>query len=107
MGVSFMTTFHFAFDDLTAFKKSLYCLVPSIVRFGLLIVLRQACETGCESDGTSAANALRTFCGAVGARSGWLVDGLLQTPFADAFALRNERSSRKKIWRFLPQRSVR
>ena len=102
-----MTTFHVAFERLTAFTKSLYCLVPSIVRFGLLIVFRQACETGCESDGTSAANALRVFCGAVGARSGWPVCGLSQTPFADALALRNERSSRKKSSRFLPQRTVR
>src|SRR5262245_57276863 len=102
-----MTTFHLASDDLTALMKPLSCFWPRNVRFGLFIVSRHCCETGLASDGTSTENAFRTFCGAVGARSGWPVDGLSQTWFAEALALRKERSSRKKISRFLPHRSVR
>src|SRR2546423_10886854 len=102
-----MTTFHFAVEDLTAFRKVLSCSWPSIVRWGLLMASRHACDTGCDSDGVIAAKLLRVLCGAVGARSADPgVDGLSQTPFADALALRNERSSRKNSSRFLPQRSV-
>src|SRR5262249_15618140 len=103
-----MTTFHLAVDDFTALRKVFSWFWPSIVRFGLLIASRHACETGLASEGTSAEKTLRTLCGAVGARSGSPgVDGLSQTPLAEALALRNERSSRKKSSRFLPQRSVR
>src|SRR3954451_7855984 len=102
-----MTTFHVAFEASTALVKAASCFCPSIVRFGLLIVSRHDCETGWDSDGTRAANTFRTLCGAVGARSGWPVSGLSHAWFAEALALRKERSSRKNSSRFLPQRSVR
>ena len=92
-------TFQVAFDALIAFVNAAYWRAPSIVRDGSLIAARQAGGTGFLRPGASAANASRTACGAVGARSP------LQTVVA--FALRNERSSRKKSSRFLPQRNVR
>ena len=102
-----MTTFHFAFEVSTARRKRLRCALPRKVRLGLLSLSLQACETGWESEGMTAANTLRVLCGAVGARSGWPVSGLSQMPPADALALRKERSSRKNISRFLPQRKLR
>ena len=104
-----MTTFQVAFEALIAVHEALRAgALPSIVRFGSLIASRQACgDRVARATGSSAANALRVRCGAVGARSGAPVAGLSQTPFAEALALRNERSSRKKISRFLPQRKLR
>ena len=102
-----MTTFHVAFERLTSLTNRLSCACRGRFGLGLLILSLQACETGWAREGTSAAKALRMFCGAVGARSGWPVSGLSQTWLADALPLRNERSSRKKSWRFLPQRTVR
>ena len=104
-----MTTFQRAFERLDVVQEA-RCTArwPSMVRFGLLIASLQAWDTGCVSDGISARRALRVLAGAVGARSGWPgVSGLSQTPFAEALALRNDRSSRKKSSRFLPQRTVR
>src|SRR6185295_13696565 len=102
-----MTTFQFAVEPLTASRNRVSCAPPRNVWFRLLIASLQVCETGLERDGTIAEKKLRVLCGAVGARSGWPVSGLSHLWFADAFALRNERSSRKKISRFLPQRKLR
>src|SRR5436190_8303105 len=102
-----MTTFHFAFDALTSCRNRFSCALPRKVLFGLLIASLHCWETGWLSEGMRKANRARVAGGAVGARSGWPVWGLSQTPFADAFALRNERSSRKNTCRFLPQRKVR
>ena len=63
------------------------------------MAVRQAGATGLASEGTSAANAVRTAGGAVGARS------FPQTVLT--FADRNERSSRKKSSRCLPHLNVR
>ena len=65
------------------------------------------CETGFASEGMNGANAFRVDCGAVGARSGSSVPGMSHAPPKSAFAERNERWSRKKSSRFLPQRKVR
>ena len=78
--------------------KAAYCAAPSIVRAGSFSAARQAGGTGFRSPGARSANASRTACGAVGARSP------PHTPFA--LALRNERSSRKKSSRCLPQRNA-
>ena len=102
-----MTTFHWAFESSTAFRKRWSCGLPRKVRWGLLILFLHACETGWASDGIRTANRLRVVWGAVGARSGSPVEGLSQTPLSEAFAARKERSSRKKSSRFLPQRKVR
>src|SRR5438477_5659651 len=104
-----MTTFHFAVEALTWSMKRLSCGLPRKVRFGSLILFLQAWETGVLRPvaGSTAPKAFRTFCGAVGARSGWPVLGLSQTWFAEALALLKERSSRKNTWRFLPQRKLR
>src|SRR5215210_3245572 len=102
-----MITFHFAVDACTSLRKLLSCAWPSIVRLGSLIVSRHCCDTGLASDGISSAKTLRVDWGAVGARSGAPVLGLLHVPPADALALRNERSSRKNISRFWPQRKLR
>src|SRR3954447_22789334 len=107
MGVSFMTTFHFAVEFSTFARNRLTCAPPRKLRLRLLILSLQACETGSAGDGTTAENVLRVLCGAVGAKSGWPVSGLSQTWLADALPLRNERSSRKNTWRFFPQRTVR
>src|SRR4051812_38243770 len=107
MGVSFMMILNFAVDAFTAFVKRVYWAAPSIVVFGLWIASRHAGDTGCASDGVTIANVLRTRCGAVGARSGLPVSGLLHTPVALAFGDRNERSSRKNTSAFLPHRKVR
>src|SRR4051794_14116034 len=102
-----MTTFHFAFEIFTAWRNRLYCDCPSMVLLGLLIASLHCWETGELNEGMRRANRLRVLCGAVGARSGLPVWGLSQTWLAEALALRKERSSRKKSWRFLPQRNVR
>src|SRR5436190_22182453 len=102
-----MTTFHRALDDSTSWRNWWSCAWPSIVRLGLSILRLQAGDTGSLSDGISALKTLRLLCGAVGAGSGWPVSGLSQVPLAEAFALRNERSSRKNSSRFLHQRAVR
>src|SRR5947199_925663 len=77
---------------------------PSIVRLGSLMALRHAWLTGWDSDGVIAAKTLRTFDGAVGARSGAPVCGLSHVWMVGlpALALRKERSSSRKISRFLP-----
>src|SRR6476619_3781223 len=102
-----MTTFHLAFELSTARRKRWSCALPRKVRWGLLILFLQAWETGWAREGMTAANRARVADGAVGARSGSPVAGLSQTPLSEAFALRNERSSRKKSSRFLPHRKVR
>src|SRR5881394_428967 len=107
MRVSFMTTFHRALDDSTSCRNRWSCALPSIVRLGLSILRLHAGATGSLSDGISALKTLRLLSGAVGARSGWPVSGLSQVPLAEAFALLNERSSRKKSSRFFPHLNVR
>src|SRR3954468_9430862 len=102
-----MMILNFAFEPFSRFSKSLSWSAPRNVRLGSRIVSRQACDTGFDSDGVIAENTLRTRCGAVGARSGAFVSGLLHTPFVTALAERNERSSRKKTSAFLPQRKLR
>ena len=92
-------TFQVAFDALIAFVNAAYWRAPSIVRDGSSIAAMQAGATGFRSPGASVANASRTAWGAVGARS--------PLHAAVAFALRNERSSRKKSSRCFPQRNVR
>src|SRR2546421_1671373 len=99
-------TLKVAFDLSMSPMKRWNCAFPSMVRLGSLILSLQACETGCENDGMTSAKVLRLDCGRVGARSGLWVCGLSQVCLAEAFALRNERSSRRKSCRFLPQRSV-
>src|SRR4029079_10036293 len=99
IGTSLTITFQVAVDALIAFVNAAYWREPSIVRVGSASASRQGCGTAVASDGTSAAKAFRTACGAVGARS------FLQ--IARTFAERNERSSRKKSSRFLPQRKLR
>src|SRR5437588_367205 len=76
---------------------------------GPVVTSRMPLFVGPPCEGAKKANALRTLWGAVGAKSGALVDGLLQVPMVGlpAFALRNERSSRKNSSRFLPQRKGR
>ena len=101
-----MTTFHFAFDDLTAFRKSLYCLVPSIVRVRVVDRVEAGLRDGLRERRDERREPLRRLRRG-GREVGLAGAGLSQAPFADALALRNERSSRKKSSRFLPQRSVR
>src|SRR5215213_10050801 len=100
-----MTTLNFAFDAFTALVKRVYWSCPSSVWFGLLIASRHDCDTGWASDGVTIANTFRTRCGAVGARSGAFVSGLMHE--SSAFAVRNERSSRKKTSAFLPHLKLR
>src|SRR4030088_641122 len=104
-----MITLNVAVERLIAALNRASWLRPSIVRFGSLIALRQAALTGWDNDGEIAANADLTSGGAVGARSGAPLDGLSQawTVGLPALALRNERSSRRKSSRFLPQRTER
>src|SRR4051812_31921244 len=102
-----MTILNVAFDRRTARTKALNWRAPSIVRCGERIASRHACATGCASDGMTSAKSARWDGGAVGARSGWPVAGLLQTPAALALADRNERSSRKKSSAARPQRKRR
>src|SRR4051812_23271475 len=96
-----------AFEFEMSWTKRLSWRGPGIGREGSLMVSRHACETGAANDGMTAANCWRTAVGSVGARSGWPVCGLSQTPPALALAERNDRSSRKNSSRFLPQRRVR
>src|SRR4051795_11602718 len=107
MGSSFTTTLKRAVDRLIAFSKAASWRFPRYVRFGSLIAAVHAGGTGWDSDGVTVENSVRVVCGAVGARSGLPVCGLSQAWFASAFALLNERSSRKNIWRFLPHRKER
>src|SRR4051812_8168285 len=100
-----MITFHFAVEAFTSARNFWYWAEPSIVLSGLLIRSRQACGGGAESAGANEEKVFRVDCGAVGAKSG--APPLSQAPLSSASALRNERSSRKKTWRFLPQRNVR
>src|SRR2546430_15976906 len=102
-----MITLNAAFELLTAVSNLPSWREPSIVRFESLMAFRQAGDTGAASDGAIGVKALRTSCGAVGAKSGLLVIGLLHVLIVGlpAFALRNERSSRKNSSRFLPQRN--
>src|SRR3954469_154028 len=101
-----MMILNVASDFFSALVKRAYWLAPSIDRSALRIVSRHCGDTGFASDGISSANVLRLLCGAVGARSGWPVSGLLQTPLALALGDRNERSSRKKTSAFLPHLNV-
>ena len=101
-------TLKVASEDLIAFLNVFSCFEPSIVRFGSLIAARHSGGTGLASGGATAEKTLRVLCGAVGARSGSpLPAGLSQAPPKSALELRNERSSRKKTSRFLPQRCER
>src|SRR4051795_11400672 len=100
-----MMILNLAVDAFTAFVKRVYWAEPSIVVFGLWIASRHACGTGRASDGVTIANVLRTRCGAVGARSGAFVSGLMQA--SSALGDRNERSSRKKTSAFLPHLKLR
>src|SRR3954462_10532004 len=102
-----MMILNLAVDAFTAFVKRVYWAAPSIVEFGLWIASRHACEPGRDSDGVTIAKVSRTRCGAVGARSGAFVSGLLHTPPASAFDDRNERSSRKKTSAFAPHLKLR
>src|SRR5215212_2816567 len=102
-----MITLKRAVERETAFSNAASCRLPRKVRFGSLIAAVHAGETGCDSDGVTAENSVRVDCGAVGARSGRPVCGLSHTWLASAFALRNERWSRKNASRFLPQRKDR
>src|SRR4051794_37699539 len=102
-----MTTLKRAVERETALLNAASCRFPRKVRFGSLIAAVHAGETGCDSDGVTVENSVRVDCGAVGAISGLPVCGLSHTWLASAFALRNERSSRKKTSRFLPQRNER
>src|SRR4051812_6321220 len=102
-----MTILNLAVDFFTASVKRLYCADPRNVLFGSRIASRQACDTGFENEGTSNAKKLRMRCGAVGARSGAFVSGLLQTVVALTFWSRKDRSSRKNTSAFLPQRKLR
>src|SRR5215213_9685594 len=103
-----MITLNVADERWTSRLNAASWVLPRNVRFGSLIRSLHACGAGWASDGTSAENTLRVYCGAVGARSGEPDPaGLSQVPPADAFASRNERSSRKNTSRFLPQRNFR
>src|ERR687897_199238 len=102
-----MITFQRALELSTSRTKRLSWRWPRNGRLGSLIVRLHSCETGWSSEGISAENRFRVDVGAVGARSGAPVDGLSQVPLKLALAARNERSSRKKISRFLPQRNFR
>src|SRR5205085_853634 len=104
-----MITLKVAVERLIAVWNILSWREPSIVRLGSLIVSRHGCATGAVNDGATAANSARTDPGAVGARSGLPVCGLSQVWIVGlpALALRNERSSSRKISRFLPQRNER
>src|SRR3954452_21574000 len=102
-----MMILNFAFDAFTAFVKRVNCAEPSIVVFGLWIASRHCCETGRASGGVTIANVSPTRCGAVGARSGAFVSGLLHTPPALALGDRNERSSRKNSSAFEPHLKLR
>src|SRR4051794_16310874 len=102
-----MMTFQVAFEALIALVKRAYWRAPSIVRLGSLIASLHCWDTGCLNDGTRSEKSVRWAVGAVGARSGWPVSGLSHVWLADAFALRNERSSSMKTSRLRPQRNVR
>src|SRR4051794_39966259 len=102
-----MTTLNREVECETARSNAASWRLPRKVRSGLLILSLHALETGWDSDGVTSENSVRVDCGAVGARSGLCVCGLSHTCPSSALALRNERSSRKKTWRFLPQRKER
>src|SRR3954451_13933996 len=104
-----MITLKVAFEALIAARKCLRWAEPSIVRLDDRIGLRHAFDTGPRSDGTTKPTCARCAVGGVGARSGSFVCGLSQVwMFGEpAFLERNERSSRKKTSRFLPQRKER
>src|SRR5918999_5835582 len=100
-----MMIFQVAVERATARVTRLNWPAPSMLRSGLLIAARQAGGTGWASEGEMRANVLRIRCGAVGAKSGRPVCGLLHTPVELAFASRNERWSRKNSSTFRPQRT--
>src|SRR3954453_14026408 len=102
-----MTTLNRDVDREKAFSNAASCRFPRNVRFGSLMREVHAGGTGWASDGVTPAKSVRVVCGAVGARSGSPVCGLSHTWPSSALALRNERSSRKNTWRFLPQRNER
>src|SRR5919202_6444073 len=107
MGVSLKTTLNVADDRLIAAVKLSYCCLPKNVRVASSRAARHCGRTGWRSEGTASASRLRLGVGTVGARSGSPVCALSQVWLADALALRNDRSSRKKASRFLPQRKDR
>src|SRR3954470_22895011 len=100
-----MMILNFAVDFFTAFVKRVYCAAPSIDWLGLLIASRHDCDTGLASDGVTIANLSLKRCGAVGARSGAFVSGLMQA--SSTFVVRKERSSRKNTSAFLPHLKLR
>src|SRR3954471_1367175 len=100
-----MTILNLAVDAFTAFVKRVYCAAPSIVEVGLLIASRHDCGTGRASDGVMIANLSLRRWGAVGARSGAFVSGLMHA--SSALGERNERSSRKNTSAFLPHLKLR
>ena len=81
---------------------------PRKVRWGLLILFLHGLRDRLGERGDQDA---RTGCGWSAARSGrgpaGRCRGCRRRPFAEALALRKERSSRKNSSRFLPQRKVR
>src|SRR5687767_3614021 len=102
-----MMILNVAFERRTSATKRWNWRLPSIVRPGSLMRSLHACDTGWRNDGTISENVARLAGGAVGARSGALVSGLLQVPPALALASRNERSSSMKNSALRPQRNRR
>jgi hypothetical protein len=104
-GVSLTITLKVAVELRTSRRKWASWRAPSIVREGSLIFSTHLAGTGRASVGTSSVKAWRMAGGAVGARSG--APATVHRPPAEAFAERNDRSSRKNSSRCLPQRNVR
>src|SRR5690349_1013890 len=116
MGSSLNTSLNLAVEDCRSDSNCEGCAAPSIVRDGSYSALMQAGGAGLASCGTTTENWWRTGCGSVGARAGWpLPGGLSHGLVSDGFilgkwatsGLRNDRSSRMKNSRFLPQLNVR
>src|SRR4051812_24185023 len=99
-----MTTLKVALDRLIALSKRASWGLPSIVRLGSLITAWHWAAFEKLANAGLGISCGRRRAGSCGIGSGCPVDEFVQAGSVAADLLRKERSSRKKISRFLPQR---